>query len=104
MGTLVLRRVVLPAIACLIALGIADSAFAQSGQGSTPPVQRPAPGPAENHRPPLFFREAWKHSGTPEHPISQDSVSNPNLELKLYGDPPKPDPDFGGIWDNQRAQ
>jgi len=22
----------------------------------------------------------------------------------MYGDPPKPDPDFGGIWDNQRPQ
>ena len=67
-------------------------------------AQRPAPDPPENHRPPLFFREVWKHSGTPEHPISQESVSNPNLELKLYGDPPRPDPEFGGIWENKRPQ
>lgn len=80
-----------------------------SGQQTKPdsaqPGARPAPDPPENHRPPLFFREAWrKHSGTPEHPLSQDSVSNSDLELKMYGDPPKPDPDFGGIWDNQRPQ
>jgi hypothetical protein len=80
-------------------------------------AQQPAEGPTtqkkaakkaadspENHRPGLFFREAWKHSGTPEHPISQDSVSNPQLELKLYGEQPRPDPDFGGIWENKRAQ
>ncbi|PWU06714.1 MAG: hypothetical protein C5B51_11690 [Terriglobia bacterium] len=79
----------------VVLIGIACCA---SGQ------QRPTPDPPENHRPPLFFREAWKHSGTPEHPISQDSVASPNLELKLYGDPPRPDPEFGGIWDNKRPQ
>jgi hypothetical protein len=34
-------------------------------------------------RPPLFFREAWKE--TLEVPVTQEFVSNPNLELKLYG-------------------
>ena len=76
--------------------------------------QQPAAGKAaarapkefpEDHRPPLFFREPWKHPpGPPEHPMTQASVSNPNLELKLYGDPPKPDPDYGGIWENRRDQ
>src|ERR1035441_9684750 len=74
--------------------------------------QQPAPGKGqtkaakdvpEDHRPPLFFREPWRHPpGPPEHPITQDSVSNPNLELKLYGDQPRPDPDYGGIWENRR--
>ena len=68
------------------------------------PAQRRAADSPENHRPALFFREAWKHSGTPEHPISADSVSNANLELKLYGEAPRPDPGFGGIWDNKRPQ
>jgi hypothetical protein len=68
------------------------------------PARPPAPDAPENHRPGVFFREAWKHSGTPEHPLTQASVSNPDLELKLYGDPGKPDPDFGGIWENQRPQ
>lgn len=35
---------------------------------------------------PLFFREEWKQDATnSEHPVSQESVANPNLELKLYG-------------------
>jgi hypothetical protein len=36
-------------------------------------------------RPGLFFREEWKQ--TPqggEHPVTPDSISNPNLDLKLY--------------------
>ena len=80
---------------CLIAFSFAGAALAQ------PPSR---PDPPENHRPPLFFREAWNHSGTPAHPITQQSVSNPNLELKLYGERPRPDPEFGGIWENKRAQ
>ena len=47
------------------------------------PLQR---GAAGTGRPPLFFSEVWQQ--TPEggeHPVTQQSVSNPNLELKLYG-------------------
>src|SRR5215471_15576869 len=77
---------------------LASMAFAQQLR------QGAAPDAPENRRPPLFFREAWKHSGTPEHPISQDSVSNENLELRLYGEAPRPDPNFAGIWDNKRRQ
>jgi len=43
-------------------------------------------GGAARGRSPLFFREEWKQ--TPqggEHPVLADSLSNPNLELKLYG-------------------
>lgn len=37
-------------------------------------------------RAPLFFREEWKtDAGATEHPLSQDAVANPNLELKVYG-------------------
>ena len=41
-------------------------------------------------RPPLFFSESWKALPTPpdDHgawPASQEGVSNPNLELTLYG-------------------
>lgn len=37
-------------------------------------------------RPPLFFKEPWKQpTALGEHPVSQDVVSNANLELKLYG-------------------
>ena len=41
-------------------------------------------GPAR--RPALFLKEEWKQNEkSDEHPISQESVGNPNLELKLYG-------------------
>jgi mono/diheme cytochrome c family protein len=37
-------------------------------------------------RPPLFFKEEWKQRpANDEHPLSQASVGNPNLELKVYG-------------------
>jgi len=57
---------------------------ASSAQGQ-PPAARPAP-----MRPPLFFSESWKSLPTPpdDHgawPASQAGVSNPNLELTLYG-------------------
>ncbi len=55
------------------------------------PAQQPArggraagAGPAR--RPALFLKEEWKQNEkNDEHPISQESVANPNLELKLYG-------------------
>ena len=35
---------------------------------------------------PLFFREAWKQEPNgQQHPVTPDVVSNPSLELKLYG-------------------
>jgi hypothetical protein len=33
---------------------------------------------------PLFFKEEWKTPAM-EQPVTQESVANPNLELKLYG-------------------
>jgi hypothetical protein len=37
----------------------------------------------EDHRPPMFFREDWKHvpANTPEHPVVQESVVTAGLEL-----------------------
>jgi len=60
-------------------MGVAAGASAQ---------QAPARPPAK--RPPLFFSETWKPLPTPadDHsawPASQGGVSNPNLELTLYG-------------------
>jgi len=41
---------------------------------------------APRSRVPLFLREEWKQTPAGgEHPVMADSVSNPNLELKLYG-------------------
>jgi hypothetical protein len=41
----------------------------------------------EDHRPPLFLRESFKETpkGTSETPVTADFLTNPNLELKLYG-------------------
>src|SRR5262249_22321553 len=62
-------------------------ALAQRGAASPRP---------EDNRPPLFFREEWKHpfdSGGPaEGPVGQEHVSNPNLQLRAYGEKPKNDP------------
>jgi len=56
----------------LIILAVAGAALAQE--------------PPRAARPGLFFREEWKVApGGFEHAVSQDAVSNPNLELKLYG-------------------
>jgi hypothetical protein len=81
------RRMVIASIVnCLMVLSIACSAFAQqaekgAGKNAAPAERRP-PTPA-----PLFFREEWKPvAGLPtEHPVNQAAVSNPNLELKMYG-------------------
>ena len=54
-------------------------------------AQPPAPGrgrggAAPPARPPLFLREDWKQTPAgDEHPVTQESIANPNLELKLYG-------------------
>jgi hypothetical protein len=62
--------------------------------GSTHAQQTPAPAPqagrgaatARVTRPPLFFSEEWKQTPAgDEHPVTQQSVGNPALELKLYG-------------------
>jgi hypothetical protein len=46
------------------------------GRGAAPRVTRPA----------LFFSEEWKQTpANDEHPVTQQSVANPALELKLYG-------------------
>ena len=67
---------------------LTTSAFAQA-----PAAQQPASGAGARaggagpaRRPALFLKEEWKQNEkSDEHPISQESVGNPNLELKLYG-------------------
>lgn len=45
-----------------------------------------AAGGARGARIPLFFKEEWKQdAGSTEHPVTQESVANANLEIKLYG-------------------
>ena len=61
-------------IMSILTLFISISAFAQQ---AAPPARRP-PQPI-----PLFFRESWKD--TAAIPVTQEGVTNPDLELKLYG-------------------
>jgi hypothetical protein len=66
----------------LIFLG-AVSVVAQQGNA---PAATPAARPPARSRAPLFFREGWKQTPAGgEHPVTPESVANPNLELKLYG-------------------
>jgi len=65
------------------------SAFAQ--QTAAPAAGAPAgggrAGGANRGRPPLFFKEEWKQTEKGgEHPVDAAiALSNPNLELKMYG-------------------
>jgi hypothetical protein len=64
----------------LFVLGLSSIAKAQEpGRGRG--------GPPRATRPPLFFKEEWKQTPAGgEHPVNpSEALSNPNLELKLYG-------------------
>ena len=64
----------------------AHAGFAQQGAAPAAPGAPRAAAPARAGRPPLFFREEWKQTpANDEHPVTQESIANPNLELKLYG-------------------
>jgi hypothetical protein len=71
-----MRRAVV-IVTSMVVLGVAGVALAQEGRGR-------GAGPAR--RPGLFFREEWGQTEKGgEHPTGLESVTNPNLELKLYG-------------------
>src|SRR5260221_5254496 len=73
-----MRRTLVIATALLI-LGTAAGAIAQEARGGG----RGA-GPAR--RPGLFFKEEWGQTEKGgEHATGPETVTNPNLELKLYG-------------------
>jgi hypothetical protein len=76
-------NVILSTMKFLVLLTIACSAYAQQPPQPAAQGQR---GAARVTRPPLFFREEWKQIPTnAEHAVDQQSVANPDLELKLYG-------------------
>jgi hypothetical protein len=55
-------------------------------QPATPAPQAGRGAAARVTRPPVFFSEEWKQTPAgDEHPVTQQSVANPSLELKLYG-------------------
>jgi hypothetical protein len=92
------RSYVLATTACLF-LGAVTAGLAQApaprpapaaGQpaAARPAAQgaeaRPAGGPAR--RPGVFLKEEWAQNAKgDEHPVTQESIANSNLELKLYG-------------------
>src|SRR5215813_1004894 len=64
-------------VVSMVILGAGGVALAQEGRGR-------GAGPAR--RPGLFFREEWGQTEKGgEHPTGPESVTNSNLELKLYG-------------------
>src|SRR5689334_7239826 len=81
------------------------AALAQETGAGTRSTDRPPRYVPEDHRPALFFREDWKHvpPNTAEHPVIQESVTSPNLELKLYGETKQGINPDTGIWEIQRA-
>jgi hypothetical protein len=67
-----------------VAVALTCSLEAQQSAPSTPPGGRGAA--PRVTRPALFFSEEWKQTpANDEHPVTQQSVANPALELKLYG-------------------
>jgi len=76
------------AIAVFYAAANAQQAPAAGGRQGAPAGARQGGAPAGGRatRPPLFLKEEWKQTpANDEHPVSQQSVADPNLELKLYG-------------------
>jgi hypothetical protein len=76
------------------AFAIMTAAFLLAGAAAS--AQQPAPAagrqggaaarPGPARRPALFFKEEWKQNEKgDEHSASQESVANPNLEVKFYG-------------------
>ena len=69
-------------ITSLFIMAAAATSFAQQAA----PPGRGRGGAAPPGRPPLFLREEWKQTPAGgEHPVTPESIANPNLELKLYG-------------------
>jgi hypothetical protein len=86
-----LRRILIASTTgCLILIGIGIGAFAQQGAAPAPQAKGGKGGGGKGGgkatRPPLFFKEEWKQGPAGgENPVGAVNVSNPNLELKLYG-------------------
>jgi len=76
-GDVMFRRIVIVLFSLIACLVVAYQVAAQ--QAPSAAAQTPAP-------PPLFFKETWRIVG-PAHAIAPNEVvvTNPNLELKLYG-------------------
>ena len=73
--------------ATLVLLTALLTAGASSGTTAQEPARGRGPAMARVTRPPLFWKEVWKQTAAGgEHPVvPSEALSNPNLELKLYG-------------------
>ena len=71
----------------LLALTFLASSVAAFAQQPAAPAAGARAGGPNRGRPPLFFKEEWKQTEKGgEHPVTPaEALSNPNLELKLYG-------------------
>jgi hypothetical protein len=72
-------------VSLAIAMAIVGTTYAQQPPTPAPQAGRGAAA-ARVTRPALFFSEQWKQTpANDEHPVTQQSVANAALELKLYG-------------------
>jgi hypothetical protein len=83
------RKLLFSAVQCFVPVAVAFGVLAIAvGVFAQQPAQPATKGKAAKAKtPPLFFREDWQEvKGLPvEHPMTQAAVSNPNLEIRLYG-------------------
>src|SRR5262245_48733510 len=76
----------LVAMSAVVSAQPAPAGPGQAPEGRGAAVRRPPP-----VRPPLFLREEWKqppYTGRltePARHLTQEAVTNPNLELRVYG-------------------
>jgi hypothetical protein len=80
------RNSIRPAVSLLLLSGMLCGVSAQQATQEA----RPAPGPGPRVTvtvPPLFFQEPWQRppNARGQIPVTPANVSNPNLELKVYG-------------------
>jgi len=69
-----------------MAMTLTGGAIARAQAPAAPPAGGRGAAPARVTRPALFFKEDWRQTpANNEHPVTQQSVGNPDLELKLYG-------------------
>jgi hypothetical protein len=85
-----LRGLIVPVLVVVAGVPLCmsmDAAAAQPGPTAGPPPGARAPGFLAAPPPPLFFREPW-HRNPGDHgqiPVVPANVSNPDLQLQVYG-------------------
>ena len=80
----------------ILAVALLGAAFAQQQTPAQARLGERPPAPQA----PLFFREQWNTPpGAGEHAVNQESIWNPRLELKLYGESGKEIQELGKLGD-----